>query len=273
MLVTERAYAKLNLTLGVLYKRADGYHAIDSLMQTVDVYDSLNIEKARDVQVTVSGVPLPAENTLTKAAALYKQETGCGCHVHLIKRLPLEAGLGGGSADAAALLRGLQKLHRMADERTLYSIALQVGADVPFCLRGGTQRAEGVGEILTPIHRGLPLYFVLAKPTEGVSTRALFGALGLPRRRVATLRALEAVGKGDLKMLAGLVDNVLEDPAVALLPEIGVLKNNLLEAGALAASMTGSGSTVFGLFASEQDAANALPAVEGAAWRAICQAI
>ena len=257
-LVEELALAKLNLTLGILYKRQDGYHAIDTIMQTVSLFDRVIIEPSRRVEVTVTGMTLPQDNTMTRAAELYRQEPGCGARIRCEKRIPVEAGLGGGSADAAAVLRGLQRLHRMCDEKTLHRIALQVGADVPFCLVGGTCRCEGVGEVLTPFSVGTRLHFVLCKPEKGVSTGALFRALPLPRPRVETLRAMAALGKGDLDALAGLMQNVLEPPARMLVPEIGALIEQLRAAGALAAQMTGSGSAVFGLFRTAEDAKAAL---------------
>lgn len=261
-LVEELALAKVNLTLGILYKRQDGYHAIDTIMHTVSLFDRLWIQPSRTVEVTVTGMTLPADNTMTRAAELYRRETGCGAKIRCEKRIPAEAGLGGGSADAAAVLRGLQRLHRMCDDDALRRIALSVGADVPFCLVGGTCRCEGVGEVLTPFVPGTRLHFVLCKPAQGVSTAALFRSLPLPRPRVETMRAMAALGKGDLEALAPLLQNVLEPAAVSLVPAIGDLKRQLLDAGALAAEMTGSGSAVFGLFRSEEDAKTALPKID-----------
>ena len=128
MIIEELALAKLNLTLGVLYKREDGYHALDTVMQTVSLFDRVFVEKSRTVEVQVTGMTLPVENTMYKAAKLYREATGCGAKIRCEKRIPAEAGMGGGSADAAAVLRGLQRLHRMADDRTLKQIALSVGA-------------------------------------------------------------------------------------------------------------------------------------------------
>ena len=261
-LVEELALAKLNLTLGILYKRQDGYHAIDTVMQTVSLFDRVIIEKSRSVEVTVTGMTLPAENTMTKAAELYSRETGCGARIRCEKRIPMEAGLGGGSADAAAVLRGLQRLHRMCDDKTLNRIALAVGADVPFCLVGGTARCEGVGEIVTPFRSEMRLHFVLCKPERGVSTGALFRALPLPRPRVNTFEAMSALAKGDIDRLAVAMSNVLEPPAIELVPEIGELKEQLLDAGALAAQMSGSGSSVFGLFRSKEEAEAALERID-----------
>ena len=273
MIIEELALAKLNLTLGVLYKREDGYHALDTVMQTVSLFDRVLVEKSRTVEVHVTGMTLPVENTMYKAAKLYREATGCGAKIRCEKRIPAEAGMGGGSADAAAVLRGLQRLHRMADERTLKQIALAVGADVPFCLVGGTCRCEGVGEILMPFALGRRLWFVIAKPAEGVSTRELFSRLPLPRPRVQTMQAMAALGKGDLKALAPLIKNVLEPAAIELVPEIGTLKQKLLDAGALAAQMTGSGSAVFGLFETQEAANAALPAVSDAAFSTVCYSL
>jgi 4-diphosphocytidyl-2-C-methyl-D-erythritol kinase len=273
MIVEELALAKLNLTLGVLYKREDGYHALDTVMQTVSLFDRVFVEKSHAVEIRVTGMTLPENNTMTKAAKLYKEATGCGALVRCEKRIPAEAGMGGGSADAAAVLRGLQRLHRMADDRTLREIALKVGADVPFCLVGGTCRCEGVGEILTPFALGRRLWFVIAKPKDGVSTRELFSRLPLPRPRVRTLSAVAALAKGDLNALAPLMQNVLEPAAIELVPEIGILKQKLLDAGAIAAQMTGSGSAVFGLFGTEDAAKAALPAVSDAAFSTVCHSL
>lgn len=257
-MIQEKAYAKLNLTLGVLFKRTDGYHALDSLMVTVDLCDLVTVERAKDVDVVTEGARLPLENTMYKAATLYKQLTGRGALIRCKKRLPSEAGMGGGSADAAAVLRALQKLHRMATDDELARIALQVGADVPFCLRGGLCRCEGVGEILTPVPCP-EMHFCVVKPERGVSTGALFRALPMPRPRVQTLRAMELITKSRLREAAPLLENALEAPAQDLVPEIGEAREALLQNGALAARMTGSGSAVFGVF---EEAAAAKQAAE-----------
>ena len=255
-MVQEKAYAKLNLTLGVLFKRTDGYHALDSLMVTLDLCDLVTVEKAKEVEVVTEGAVLPFENTMRKAAVLYKQLTGRGALIRCKKRLPSEAGMGGGSADAAAVLRALQKLYRMATEDEIDRIALQVGADVPFCIRGGLCRCEGVGEILTPVPCP-EMHFCVVKPEQGVSTAALFRALPMPRPRVQTLRAMELLATGRIREAAPLFENALEAPAEARVPEISAVREALLKNGALAARMTGSGSAVFGLFETAEAARNA----------------
>lgn len=268
-MIEEKALAKLNLSLGVLYKRFDGYHAIDSIMQTVSLYDTLIIEKAHKVEVNVSGMTLPPDNTLTRTANAYKKLTGCGCNVRCQKRIPMEAGLGGGSSDAAALLRGLQKLHRMLDDKKLYNLALSIGADVPFLLRGGTARAEGVGELLTPFV-SKKLHFVIAKPQEGVSTAKLYQALTLPRPRVQTLQVMRALATGDMDLLASSMQNALEPKAIEFVPRIAKIKEQLVELGAIKAQMTGSGSAVFGIFETEEKATLAHDALTGVDFKAVC---
>ena len=270
--VEEKAYAKLNLALGVLYKRMDGYHALDTLMQTVSLHDRITVAPAKTVEVHVTGADLPFENTMYAAAKLYQAACGKGAFITCEKRLPSEAGMGGGSADAAAVLRGLQRLHRMLTDREVRDIALRVGADVPFCLRGGLCRCEGVGEILTPVV-GPTLHFAVVKPPRGVSTKALFQSLSLPRKRVETVRCLAALGRNDLPGAAAYMENALEAPAVELVPAIGEIKAALLQKGALAAAMTGSGSAVFGLFASAEGAKAALMGFPDDYYAAYCHSL
>lgn len=270
--ITQRAYAKLNLTLGVLFKRSDGYHALDSIMQSVDLFDTVTIERANDVFVTSTGMLLPFDNTVRRAAEKYRALTGRGAHVRVEKRIPAEAGMGGGSADAAATLLGMQKLYGEVDESTLMELGASVGADVPFCMRGGLQRAEGIGEILTPLN-GPELHFVIVKPKQGVSTKRLFSLLKLPRKMPDTAGCVKALADGDVQSLASLLFNALEEPAVELVPEIGTVKQALLNAGALNASMTGSGSAVFGLFPDEKSARDACAGLDGYAFARVCRSI
>lgn len=261
-MIQEKAYGKLNLTLGVLFKRQDGYHALDTLMTTVSLWDDIVVEPSRQVEVLCEGMTLPFENTMYKAAMGYKERTGRGALIRCKKRLPSEAGMGGGSADAAAVLRALQKQHRLLDDRELYQLALSVGADVPFCLHGGMCRCEGVGEILTPVQCPT-LHFAVMKPEMGVSTKALFTRLPMPRPRVDTGRAMALLCSGRLTEAAPLLQNALEAPAVELVPVIGEIKEKLLQQGALASCMTGSGSAVFGLFTEEATARQAVEALGG----------
>ena len=260
-MIQERACAKVNLTLGVTGRRSDGYHTLDSLMVTTDLCDDVTVTRCREVIVTCTGMFLPYRNTLRAAAERYRALTGRGARIHVYKRIPVEAGLGGGSADAAAVLRAMQRMYGEAEERDLYDIALRVGADVPFCLQGGLCRAQGVGEVLTPFRLGAPLHLVLAKPAAGVSTRALFERLNLPQPLPDTARAMAALSGGDVRALGPLLCNALQAEAEALVPKIGTLRQRLLALGALGACMTGSGSAVFGLFETAEAAAAACAAI------------
>lgn len=252
-MIKERAYAKLNLTLGVLYKRTDGYHALDSLMASVSLFDDITLEESRGVDVVTEGMQLPYGNTMRKAASLYHEMTGRGALIRCKKRIPAEAGMGGGSTDGAAVLRGMNRMYHALSADELYETALKVGADVPFCLHGGLCRCEGVGEILTP--SPCPeLHFAVVKPEKGVSTAALYRSLALPRPRAETLRTMELLAEGRIREAAGYFMNALEAPALPLVPEIGEIEEKLLSLGALSARMTGSGSAVFGLFETREQA-------------------
>jgi len=268
--ITLPAYAKVNLTLDVCYRRPDGRHELAGVMQRIDLYDEVTVEKAEGVFVTCDR-PLPEKNTARSAAEAYLRETGCGgVRIHIKKGLPEQAGMGAASADAAAVLRAMQTLYGGVEEKRLYELGLSVGADVPFCLLGGAAVAEGVGEILTPLPPFLPeLNLVIAKGSEGVSTAALFTGLDLPIPEEGETPVvpdlyhpdnqsfLAAWQAGDLAALANCMGNSLEAPAIALCPEIAEVKQRLLKAGALVASMTGSGAAVIGLFATEAEALRA----------------
>ncbi|MBR0025606.1 MAG: 4-(cytidine 5'-diphospho)-2-C-methyl-D-erythritol kinase [Clostridia bacterium] len=268
--ITLPAYAKVNLTLDVRYRRPDGRHELAGVMQRIDLYDEVTVEKADGVFVTCDR-PIPEKNTARSAAEAYIRETGCGgVRIHIKKGLPEQAGMGAASADAAAVLRAMQTLYGGVAEERLFELGLSVGADVPFCLLGGAAFAEGVGEILTPLPPVLPeLNLIIAKGSEGVSTAALFTGLDLPIPEEGEAPVvpdlhhpdnegfLAAWQAGDLAALAKCMGNALTAPAVTLCPEIAEVKQRLLKAGALAASMTGSGAAVIGLFATEEDALRA----------------
>lgn len=268
-----KAYAKLNLSLDVLGKRPDGYHEMRMVMQTVSLSDTLRLE-------TGTGVPLhmgsnlgflPAnEHNLAAAAALRLCEaTGVdpgGLSIDLEKTIPVCAGLAGGSADAAAVLRGLNRLLglNLPGER-LEEIGALVGSDVPYCVRGGTALAEGRGEVLTDLPPLPHCLVVLCKPSFPISTPELFRSLDSCRirRRPDTAGLLAALKAGDLQGVARRMYNVFED----VLPprraqEIDGIKNAMIQYGALGASMSGTGPTVFGLFTQQEAAQKAWEALK-----------
>lgn len=273
MAVSEvRAYAKLNLSLDVLGRRPDGYHDMRMVMQTVGLTDTLRLETGtgRPLSMESSLGFLPAdEHNLAAAAALRLcREVGAdpsGLSIRLDKTIPVCAGLAGGSADAAAVLRGLNGLMGLGltGER-LEEIGALVGSDVPYCVRGGTALAEGRGELLTDLSPLPPCWVVLCKPAFSVSTPELFRTLDgcRIRRRPDTAGLLAALEEGDLTGVARRMYNVFED---ALPPrrsqEIEAIKLTLIHHGALGASMSGTGPTVFGLFDRQEGARRAFGAL------------
>lgn len=267
-----KAYAKINLTLDVLRRRPDGYHDLRGVMCAVSLYDDVSIEPADEVRFSCD-IPLPENNTAVKAARLFMRETGKGADIRLEKHIPSEAGLGGASADAAAVLRGMNELYGYpVSEQRLYELGLMVGADVPFCLMGGCAVAEGVGEILTPLP--VPeLHLVIVKGTGGVSTAALFKSLSLPVEHPDTDGAIAAIQAGDISILASLCKNALELPAASILPEISEHKSLLLQSGAISAFMTGSGAAVVGIFKDETAAHSAESALSHLPFACVCHSL
>lgn len=269
------AYAKVNLTLDVLFKRADGYHELEGVMQSISLFDEVFIEKA-DKLTVIFDANIPENNTCKKAAELYLAGTVFGARIEVKKRIPSEAGLGGASADAAAVLRGLNRLYGLKTEAELYDLGLRVGADVPFCLMGGCAVARGVGEKLTPV-KGIELDLLIVRGSRGVSTGKLFSSLGVgnePQSRIpeGTLEnALAAMEKGDRSALAASLANALTRPACTIAPEIEEYLGRMLSLGALSASMTGSGAAVFGVFPDEASAERAYEHFTDCDFRAVCR--
>ena len=258
--LTLYAPAKLNLTLDVLFRRPDGYHELDMLNIRIDLCDELEFTLAKDTIVTYDGMPAPENDIVQKSIRLYAQRAGVeiNARVHVRKRIPSEAGLGGGSADGAAVLMALENTYGALGQSILEEVALQVGADVPYCLYDVPCRARGVGERIDPVPMpNTALWFVLLKPTAGISTAALFSALSFPVCHPRTEEAILALSCADAEALGPLLMNALQGPAQTLLPEIASLTARLKTAGALGACMTGSGSAVFGLFAAEEEAVKA----------------
>ena len=260
------ARAKINWTLDIVGKREDGYHLMDMLMQPVELADELTLEKTENgLTLTVSGYPrvkAGPDNLALRAAQALQAQTGYrgGASIHLHKRIPVGAGLGGGSADAAGVLAGLNRLWETGlTQQELEALGLRLGADVPFCLRGGLQRAQGVGEKLTPMACGGLFWLVILQPCPGLSTREVFGRFHLDARenRPDTQAAATALAAGDWRGLCRSLGNVLQGVSAELRPEIGEGIAALREQGAAGAWMTGSGSAVFGLFTRAQVAREA----------------
>ena len=270
--ITVPAYAKLNLTLDILGKRDDGYHEMQMVMQTVSLHDDVTVTltDGKGITCRVDGAALPCDerNLAVKAARAFCEamDYGGGIDIALIKRIPSEAGMAGGSADAAAVLRALRELvsPTLTDER-LEQISASVGSDVPFCIRGGTQLAEGRGEALTVLSPAPRCFAAVCKPDFPISTPALFARVdGVTLSdRPDTDAMLSAIEGGNADALCKNVSNVFEQA----LPEaqrqrIEEIKRALTEHGALCAAMTGSGSAVFGLFREEDACRSACRALQ-----------
>ena len=272
MKLTLHAHAKINWSLSICGERPDGYHSLDMLMQSIELCDVLSFESARFLTLTVDGQPLPTgnRNLVIRAASALNEALGQhnGARITLKKSIPTRAGLGGGSADCAATLIALNRLWNLRlPLRTLQQIGLKLGADVPFCLQQGLARAEGVGEILTPIDDAPRIPLVMVTPGGGLSTPAVFKAWsdgGDPMTQIDNLALAEALKMGDFARAQALSHNDLEAPAVRLMPRIGELMEHFRSLGADFVRMTGSGSTVFAAFADEDAARRAAEHTPGA---------
>lgn len=261
--VITKAFAKINLTLDVLGKRPDGYHDIETVMQSVSLFDLVIIDKteSKGIRITtnIRSLPCNEKNIAYKAAALFFEETGVPGGVKMLfhKNIPIGAGLAGGSADGAAVLVSMNRLFgNPLSEKRLMELGARVGADVPFCIRCGTAVARGIGERFSPAPHtpGLPLLIV--KPEGSISTAEMYEAIddGIITKRPDTGRMLEALGSARTENIASELCNVMERPAIERCPAIGEIKKKMIGCGALGAAMTGSGSAVFGIFSSKRDA-------------------
>ena len=268
----ERAFAKLNLTLDILRKREDGFHDLRMVMQNVALCDEISLEERDREGMTLhtkaAYLPTDENNIAVKAAKVFARETGLslpGLDLTIHKRLPVCAGMAGGSSDGAAVLRMLSRRYRpdMGREE-LERIAVLVGSDVPFCVRGGAALAEGRGERLRDLP-GLPdCTVLLCKPDFPISTPELFGLVRVKKLRFHpdTAGMLRALERGDLEEICRYVYNVFEDVLPRKYQRVWEIKRQMLELDALTAAMTGSGPTVFGIFADEAAAREAARVLE-----------
>jgi 4-diphosphocytidyl-2-C-methyl-D-erythritol kinase len=260
-----RACAKVNYALEVRSLRGDGYHEISSVLQSVSLADELEIERSRggfELFFEPEGVEIGPleENTVYKAWALLWEVSGheLPTRIRLHKKIPAGAGLGGGSADAAAVLVGMNELFGLGlGVEKLRTIGARIGADVPFCLSGGTALAQGVGEILTPLPAPPAHCLLIAKPERGADTGGIYRAYDehCTEGKASANPVVAALRSGNLTELAGAVGNDLEPVTAGLVPEVAAHKREMLRAGALGAAMTGTGTAVYGIF--EEGAAEA----------------
>ncbi len=292
--ITRKAYAKINLALDVVRRLENGYHEVRMIMQTVDLYDELTFQKTEGgITLTVEMgshsrenaawteangqsalqadsqngfVPADQSNLIYKAAKLLLDTAGVtgGVSVHLKKNIPVAAGMAGGSTDAAAALLGLNELYQLQyTEEELKAIGVKIGADVPYCIQGGTALAEGIGEILSPLPAPPAAHLLIAKPDIDVSTAFVYRNL-----RLETVTEhpdidgmIAALERHDLKGITDRLGNVLETVTVPAYPVIAQIREMMRGHGAMGTLMSGSGPTVFGIFEREADAEGAARAM------------
>jgi 4-diphosphocytidyl-2-C-methyl-D-erythritol kinase len=271
--VVLRTPAKVNLALEVLGKRGDGYHEIATVLQAVDLFDRLKLEAADTLSLHTDDPDLPTDdgNLVIRAARLLQKAAGveAGARIRLIKRIPVAAGLGGGSSDAAATLWGLHRLWRLRwPKARLQELAVELGMDVPFFLGSGRAVARGRGERLTVLPGGGGYALVLVNPRVPLSTREVYGRVpeGWRAEPTGTERVIEALRTRNVTKIAAALTNNLESVVEPVLPVIGRMKAALLAAGALGAIMSGSGPTVFGMARSLDHARQIRTRVSRAGW-------
>lgn len=256
------AYAKINIALDVVGKREDGYHLLKMIMQNIDIFDVLSFNTAKEgINITCnkSYVPTDERNLVHKGVKLFMDSYGInsGIDINIIKNIPVSAGLAGGSSDAATALRAMRDLFKpeITDDE-LMNLGLKIGADVPYCIKGGTCLCEGIGEIITPLKAFKGYNLVLVKPNFGVSTKEVYSKLDLDKifkhPKIDTI--IDYMNKGDLKSISFNMRNVLENVTLNKFYILKKIKSELLELGALGALMSGSGPTIFGLFQDTQAA-------------------
>lgn len=253
-----KAFAKINWSLDITGVRPDGYHLMDMIMQPVSICDEITLVPGEGLSIETSGFPPSAANASNlayRAADLLRNHCGVksGVHISLYKNIPMGAGLGGGSADAAGVLYGLNRLWNLhLPQEELEHLGLMLGADVPFCLRGGLTRTRGIGEELDNHECRINYRLLVFQPCNALSTREIFTAWHEAEdiRHPDTENVLRALREGDASLLSGSIGNVLESVSAARCPEIPEAISRLTACGAFAAGMTGSGSAVFGVFRS-----------------------
>ena len=264
--ISLKALAKVNLGLDVVRRREDGYHEVKMIMQTIHLYDRLDIRKMKEpgiqIQSNLSFLPVNENNLIYKAGKLLMDEFGIteGVSVKLDKRIPVAAGMAGGSTDAAAMLWGMNRLFSLnLSLEELMKRGVTIGADVPYCLMRGTALAEGIGEKLSPLPPMMKVPILIAKPQISVSTKFVYSNLRLDKDTVHPDidQCIEDIRRGSLTDLCAHMGNVLESVTIPAYPVIREIKEHMMENGAVGAMMSGSGPTVFGLFSDEKTAKKA----------------
>lgn len=268
--ISLKALAKINLGLDVVRRREDGYHEVRMIMQTIQLYDRLDIKRTQEpgiqIQTNLSFLPVNENNLIYKAAKLLMDEFSItdGVSVKLDKRIPVAAGMAGGSTDAAAMLIGVNRLFSLGlTKKQLMERGVQIGADVPYCIMRGTALAEGIGEALSPLPPMVKCPVLVAKPSISVSTKFVYQNLKLDDTTIHPDidRLIDDIKAKNLHDIAAHMGNVLETVTIPNYPVIDEIKKHMLSNGAVGAMMSGSGPTVFGLFDDEDTAKKAYKAM------------
>lgn len=265
-----KAYAKINLGLDVIRRREDGYHEVRMIMQNIGLHDVLELSKSSNPGIRIStnkdNIPVNEDNLIYKSARLLLDEFGIteGLDVKLTKNIPVAAGLAGGSTDAAATLIGINNIWGLGlTTEELMERGVRIGADVPYCILGGTAVAEGIGEVLTSLEPCPDCYVIIAKPAADVSTKHVYTSLKLDGITHPNIDAiLEGISRKNIVRIAENLGNVLESVTIKEHPVINDIKEIMMEKGALASLMSGSGPTVFGIFDNEELAKVCLSEIE-----------
>lgn len=268
------APAKINIALDILGKRPDGYHEVRMLMQQIKLHDTVLIERSESsINVSCNNplVPQDCGNIAYKAAKLLLDSAGItsGIKIKIDKRIPMAAGLAGGSTDAAAVLKGINELFALGlSMEQLAQIGVKAGADVPFCIKGGTMLSEGIGEILTPVSPLQGVFLIVVCPHINVSTQWVYQQLRLDRisQRPDFKLLLDSIGLRDIAKISASLVNVLETVTIEKYGIIRDIKENLVSAGALGSLMSGSGPSVFGIFDSFETAKAACEIISHEGW-------
>lgn len=252
-----KAYAKVNISLDIVGKReSDGYHLLKMIMQGIDLYDVIDVDKQRQgITITCNKtyVPVDERNLAYKAAALFKKiyDIKDGVQINITKNIPVSAGLAGGSTDGAAVLKAMNKIFNInASNEELMDIGLSLGADIPYCIQGGTALCEGVGEIITPLKSFKDKIIVLVKPGFGVSTKEVYKNFDINkvRKHPETGKLIEAMKNDDIKYVAENMKNLLENVTLRKHRILIRIKEEMNSYGAIGSMMSGSGPTVFAFF-------------------------
>ena len=259
--ISLKALAKINLGLDVVRRREDGYHEVRMIMQPIHLYDKLDIQKTTESGIAITSnlsyVPTNENNLVYKAGKLLMDEFDIkeGVSVHLQKRIPVAAGMAGGSTDAAAMLYGMNQIFDLGlSRKELMERGVKIGADVPYCLMRGTALAEGIGEKLTSLPPMVKCPVLIAKPAISVSTKFVYENLKLNEETIHPDidQLIKDINDKDLHAIAGHMGNVLETVTIPEYPVIAEIKEQMMKSGAVNAMMSGSGPTVFGLFEDEE---------------------